>query len=189
MDQKLEEIRVTDDSLCSDLDQQLLARFSEIFAKDSLDDVVRGIRLVQSEIIPEDHSDECGEFWRSFVGFITDQKEFLDELLQNSDTLLAHSGRNMLLSDLDTDRVYRTIIDPLSNSRRLDILQAIQDGNIRFKELEETLSLRAGHLLYHLNPLKEADYVVQDEHKNYALSSKGRQMLNYLLGLYQKFEK
>jgi DNA-binding HxlR family transcriptional regulator len=189
MDQKLEEIRGSPTPLCSDLDTRLLSRFEEIFSKKSLVEVMKDLQSIQLEIVPENHEANCAEFWHSFIGFMGDQNEFLDELLQSSDPLLTHPGKSMQLSDLDSDRVYRTIIDPLSNSRRLDILQAIQDGNVRFKDLEETLALRAGHLLYHLNPLKEADYVVQDEHKNYDLSPKGRQMLNYLLGLYHKFEK
>jgi DNA-binding HxlR family transcriptional regulator len=80
-------------------------------------------------------------------------------------------------SDLNSELAYRQVIDPISNLKRLEILLAIRHGRKRFKELEDQLDLQAGHLIYHLNPLKSAQYVIQDEKKNYILTEKGLSIL------------
>ncbi|MEK9715701.1 MAG: winged helix-turn-helix domain-containing protein [Candidatus Heimdallarchaeota archaeon] len=91
-----------------------------------------------------------------------------------------NSKNRMILTDfsnVDPVIAYKQIIEPLSNQKRIEILIAIKKGKKRFRELETSLNLQAGHLIYHLNPLKEAKYIFQDEKKNYLLSEKAYAIL------------
>jgi len=92
-------------------------------------------------------------------------------------------------SNIDSDLAYQEIIDPLSNQKRLDILIAIYQNNKRFKELETALDLQAGHLIYHLNPLKASKYVRQDEKKNYFLTEKGETVLKLIRQIYRNYSE
>ena len=86
-------------------------------------------------------------------------------------------------SKVDPMKAYKQIIEPLSNQKRIEILIAIKKGKKRFRELETSLNLQAGHLIYHLNPLKEAQYIYQDEKKNYLLSDKAYAVLGTIKDL------
>ena len=93
------------------------------------------------------------------------------------------------LRQIDSSLAYAEIIDPISNQKRLEILLAIHQGNKRFKELEEELNLQAGHLIYHLNPLKKSNIVTQDPKKNYLLTDKGLAMLDAISKIYENFQQ
>ena len=93
------------------------------------------------------------------------------------------------LSSIDISTAYKSIIDPLSNQKRLEIMLAIHNKHTRFKELEGVLQLQAGHLIYHLNPLREGNYVGQDNQKNYLLTEKGTAVLEMIKYLYETYTK
>jgi DNA-binding HxlR family transcriptional regulator len=90
-------------------------------------------------------------------------------------------------TELDSVSAFHGVIDPISNLKRLEILLAIQHGRKRFKQLESDLDLQAGHLIYHLNPLKNASYVIQDDKKNYMLTKKGLSILAAISQIQQDF--
>ena len=97
-----------------------------------------------------------------------------------------NSNNKMIFTDfskVDPMKAYKQIIEPLSNQKRIEILIAIKKGKKRFRELETSLNLQAGHLIYHLNPLKEAQYIYQDEKKNYLLSDKAYAVLGTIKDL------
>ena len=97
-----------------------------------------------------------------------------------------NSNNKMMFTDfskVDPMKAYKQIIEPLSNQKRIEILIAIKKGKRRFRELETSLNLQAGHLIYHLNPLKEAQYIYQDEKKNYLLSDKAYAVLGTIKDL------
>lgn len=127
------------------------------------------------------HQEKCQEEWLFFIDLIERQKHNIQSLISKKPSF-DRSMSNQSVVDL-----YSQIIDPLSNIKRLEILVAIDNNAHRFKDLEKALDLQAGHLIYHLNPLKESGFVVQDEDKNYLLSNRGKVVLHGLKRIYSDF--
>ncbi len=74
------------------------------------------------------------------------------------------------------------ILTPLSNVIRLKILKNLSKGGKYYSQLEEATGIKAGHLLFHIEKLKEAVYVIQ-ENKKYLITLNGRKALNLVFGL------
>ena len=112
--------------------------------------------------------------------------KIINQFIEFIKTQNFNSNNKMMFTDfskVDPMKAYKQIIEPLSNQKRIEILIAIKKGKKRFRELETSLNLQAGHLIYHLNPLKEAQYIYQDEKKNYLLSDKAYAVLGTIKDL------
>ena len=112
--------------------------------------------------------------------------KIINQFIEFIKTQNFNSNNKMMFTDfskVDPMKAYKQIIEPLSNQKRIEILIAIKKGKKRFRELETSLNLQAGHLIYHLNPLKEAKYIYQDEKKNYLLSDKAYAVLGTIKDL------
>jgi len=74
------------------------------------------------------------------------------------------------------------ILTPLSNVIRLRILKYLSKGGKYYSQLEDSTGIKAGHLLFHIEKLKEAGFVIQ-ENKKYLITINGRKALNLISGL------
>ncbi|TFG28307.1 MAG: ArsR family transcriptional regulator [Promethearchaeota archaeon] len=74
------------------------------------------------------------------------------------------------------------LLTPLSNAVRLKILNTLSKGGKNYSQLEEATGIKAGHLLFHIDKLKEVEYIIQ-ENKKYLITMKGRKALNLISGL------
>ncbi|MFX1337468.1 MAG: winged helix-turn-helix domain-containing protein [Promethearchaeota archaeon] len=74
------------------------------------------------------------------------------------------------------------MLTPLSNVIRLQILKYLSKGGKYYTQLEELTGIKAGHLLFHIEKLMSAKFVIQ-ENKKYLITMKGRKALSLISGL------
>ncbi|KCZ70500.1 hypothetical protein ANME2D_02520 [Candidatus Methanoperedens nitroreducens] len=78
-----------------------------------------------------------------------------------------------------------TILEPLSNKQRLQILKAIAIETKTFSALSELTGLRGGNLLFHLQKLLESEMILQrHERGDYMITEKGFKVLKSISDMY-----
>lgn len=118
----------------------------------------------------------------------TEMFKLLKEIISNSRELSSRYLKELTLLKNDTDienineDKMMNILTPLSNSTRLKILYNLSKGGKYYSELEHLIGIKAGHLLFHIDRLKEAGYIDQ-ENKKYMITLNGRKALRLLSGL------
>jgi DNA-binding transcriptional ArsR family regulator len=80
------------------------------------------------------------------------------------------------------EELINNILTPLSNVIRLEILKHLSKGGKYYSQLEESTGIKAGHLLFHVEKLRDAKFVIQ-ENKKYLITMKGRRALSLISGL------
>jgi DNA-binding HxlR family transcriptional regulator len=95
-------------------------------------------------------------------------------------------SNNQTIDQLNPELTNDSIVNPISNKTRIQILQSIYRGENRFTDLSMNTGLEGGQLLYHLKKLIEAEYVYQTENKDYVLTTKGLKVLVMLAQLSQE---
>lgn len=110
--------------------------------------------------------------------------KLLKEILSNSRELTSRHLKELALMDNELDleeseEQINSLITPLSNVIRLKLLKNLSKGGKYYSQLEHLLGIRAGHLLFHIERLKEVDYIVQEE-KKYMITLKGRKIMAFL---------
>mgnify|MGYP001187211030 CR=1 FL=1 len=153
----------------TDLDE-IINLIEESIASNSMEGLIE--KLIVYVNTEKNYGDKSYELIKQFIDFIKNQNYNSNNKMKFTD-----------FSKVDPIKAYKQIIEPLSNQKRIEILIAIKKGKKRFRELETSLNLQAGHLIYHLNPLKEAQYIYQDEKKNYMLSDKAYAVLGIIKDL------
>lgn len=158
--------------------QDLIDTITEGLVNDNLGIIIKEL---SDFLVGED--DKC---MTQIQGLVIQLETYLNLINKESTSFKEHIQFSDL-SNLDTTEIYQQIIDPLSNLKRVDILMVIHNSKKRFKDLETELNLQGGHLIYHLNPLKEAKYVMQDAQKNYILTDKGNTILEAIKHIYETY--
>jgi hypothetical protein len=85
------------------------------------------------------------------------------------------------LEEMNEDLI-NNLLTPLSNVIRLQILKHLSKGGKYYSQLEVSTGIKAGHLLFHIEKLKDAKFVIQ-ENKKYLITIKGRKALSLISGL------
>jgi DNA-binding transcriptional ArsR family regulator len=117
-----------------------------------------------------------------------DTFKLLKDLIIDSKELSLKFLEELSLNDQQSDfeevneNKLNNLLTPLSNVVRLKILKNLSKGGKFYSQLEEATGIKAGHLLFHIEKLKEAKYVIQ-ENKKYLITIKGRKALNLISGL------
>jgi len=112
----------------------------------------------------------------------------LKDLISDSKELSSRYFEELSILEQETDieegneEQLNDILTPLSNVIRLKILKNLRSGGKYYTQLEDAIGIKAGHLLFHIEKLKEAEYVIQ-ENKKYLISMNGRKALNLITGL------
>lgn len=78
-----------------------------------------------------------------------------------------------------------TILEPLSNKQRLQILKAIAIETKTFSALSELTGLRGGNLLFHLQKLLDSEMILQrHERGDYMITDRGFKVLRSIGDMY-----
>lgn len=117
------------------------------------------------------------EPFRLLKDLIIDSKELSSRYFEEL-TLL---GQESDLEEANEEQL-NNILTPLSNVIRLKILKYLSKGGKYYSQLEESTGIKAGHLLFHIEKLKDAGFVIQ-ENKKYLITMNGRKALNLISGL------
>ncbi len=84
------------------------------------------------------------------------------------------------------EEIVREILEPVANTTRFQILQAVSSGTKTFTDLSGLTKLRGGNLLFHLKKLQDAGMVLQrHERGDYIIAEKGFRVLSAVRDLYE----
>ena len=84
--------------------------------------------------------------------------------------------------NLDIAFLVKSFLEPLANQKRLAILFSLYEGKKSFSQLSQLTTLKAGHLIFHLNKLLGARIVAQEGNKgDYIIMQSGIDAIRRLL--------
>jgi len=93
------------------------------------------------------------------------------------------------ISSIPEELTVKTVLEPLSNKQRLQILKSLSFETKTFTELSEITGLRGGNLLFHLQKLLAGDLIIQrHERGDYMITKKGYNLLLLLAKLMNNYE-
>lgn len=82
------------------------------------------------------------------------------------------------ISDIPDEYMVKSVLEPLSNKQRLQILKSMTSETKTFSALSELTGLRGGNLLFHIQKLLESDFILQrHERGDYMITKKGFNLL------------
>ncbi len=167
------------------------SRFSE-FLKDNADlikcdsvskEVIDEKRVELGEIRKSAPFDKC-DICFSEVNSLFDKQLSLISSLQIYST---NEEERTDISAIPEDIMVKSVLEPLSNKQRLQILKSMASETKTFSALSELTGLRGGNLLFHIQKLLENDLILQrHERGDYMITNKGFNLL-IMLADFQKF--
>lgn len=94
------------------------------------------------------------------------------------------------ISTIPEEVMVKSVLEPLSNKQRLQILKSMSSETMSFTALSELTGLRGGNLLFHLQKLLESDLILQrHERGDYMITEKGYNLLLMLSNFLKFLEK
>jgi len=85
------------------------------------------------------------------------------------------------ISAIPEELMVKSVLEPLSNKQRLQILKSMASETRTFSALSEITGLRGGNLLFHIQKLLETDLILQrHERGDYMITQKGFNLLKML---------
>ena len=93
------------------------------------------------------------------------------------------------ISAIPEEIIVKSILEPLSNKQRLQILKSMASDTMTFSALSQLTGLRGGNLLFHIQKLVECNLILQrHERGDYMITEKGFNLL-ILLTDFQKLQE
>lgn len=93
------------------------------------------------------------------------------------------------IAALETCAVMSEILEPVSNSQRLEMLRAVAFETKSFSAFSELTGLRGGNLLFHLQRLTDSGLILQQhERGDYMITEKGFKILQGLNEIYASLQ-
>jgi len=93
------------------------------------------------------------------------------------------------ISDIKIDAVMNEILEPVSNTHRLEILRAVAFEAKSFSAFSELTNLRGGNLLFHLQKLLDSGLILQmHERGDYVITDKGIRIIQGLQDVYSSLQ-
>lgn len=88
------------------------------------------------------------------------------------------------VSEMPVEFVVRTILEPLANKQRLQILKALAGETNTFSSLSELTDMRGGNLLFHINKLLKSGMILQRHDRgDYMITERGYTVLREITRL------
>ncbi len=80
--------------------------------------------------------------------------------------------------------IVENFLEPLSNPVRLKILIGLYEGKKNFSKLSQIMTLKGGHLIFHLKKLLNSKLIAQEDNKgDYIITTKGIEAIRKILFL------
>ena len=94
------------------------------------------------------------------------------------------------ISSIPEDIMVKSVLEPISNKQRLQILKSMAVETMTFTALSKLTGLRGGNLLFHIQKLLENDLILQrHERGDYMITEKGYNLLIMLSNFKKYLEK
>ena len=93
------------------------------------------------------------------------------------------------ISEISDELIVKSVLEPLSNKQRLQILKSMASETRTFSALSELTGLRGGNLLFHIQKLLENDLILQRHDRgDYMITKKGLNLLLVLVDINKLLE-
>lgn len=146
------------------------------------DEVITGKRDELSQIRKQVSFDNCDICFNEVNSLFEKQLNLIGSLqIYNS-----NDETKTEISAINEEDIVKTVLEPLSNRLRLQILKSMVFETRTFSALSELTGLRGGNLLFHIQKLLEGELIIQrHERGDYMITKKGFNLM-LLLADFQK---
>jgi hypothetical protein len=101
----------------------------------------------------------------------------------------ANEEKRSEISAIPEELMVKTVLEPLSNKQRLQILKSMASETKTFSAFSELTGLKGGNLLFHIQKLLENDLILQrHERGDYMITKKGFKLLIQLADIHKSLE-
>ena len=110
-------------------------------------------------------------------------------LVSSIKTYSTDNEKRTEIAEISDEDIVKTVLEPLSNKQRLQILKSMASETRTFSSLSELTGLRGGNLLFHLQKLLENDLIIQRHDRgDYMITKKGFNLLLVLVDVNKLLE-
>ncbi len=163
---------------CKSRFNNFLANNEELILQDNVsEDIISEKRAELDEIRKGAPFDKCNICF-SEVNSLFEKQLGLIRSLQIYST---NEEKRTEISAIPEELMVKSVLEPLSNKQRLQILKSMASETRTFSALSEITGLRGGNLLFHIQKLLETDLILQrHERGDYMITQKGFNLLKML---------
>ncbi|EKF84704.1 winged helix-turn-helix domain-containing protein [Methanobacterium formicicum] len=148
-------------------------------------EVITGKRDELSKIRKKASFDDCDICFKEVDSLFEKQLKLIGSLqIYNSNDEIKTE-----ISAINEEEIVKSVLEPLSNKLRLQILKSMASETHSFSALSELTGLRGGNLLFHIQKLMESDLIIQrHERGDYMITKKGFNLISLLSDFQQCLE-
>ena len=150
------------------------------------EDVIEEKKVELSEIQKGAPFDKCDICFTEVNTLFNKQLDLISSLQIYS----TNKEKGTEISTISEENIVKSVLEPLSNKQRLQILKSMASETRKFSTLSELTGLRGGNLLFHIQKLLETDLILQrHERGDYMITKKGFNLLTMLADFSKITEK
>jgi DNA-binding transcriptional ArsR family regulator len=172
---------------CKSRFSNFLANNEDIIKRDNVsEDVIEEKKVELSEIQKGAPFDKCDICFTEVNTLFNKQLDLISSLQIYS----TNKEKRTEISTIPEENIVKSVLEPLSNKQRLQILKSMASETRTFSTLSELTGLRGGNLLFHIQKLLETDLILQrHERGDYMITKKGFNLLIMLADFSKIMEK
>ncbi len=172
---------------CKSRFTNFLANNEDLIKRDNvLEDVIEEKKVELSEIQKGAPFDKCDICFTEVNTLFNKQLDLISSLQIYS----TNKEKGTEISTISEENIVKSVLEPLSNKQRLQILKSMASETRKFSTLSELTGLRGGNLLFHIQKLLETDLILQrHERGDYMITKKGFNLLTMLADFSKITEK
>jgi len=163
---------------CQSRFNNFLANNEDLILLDNVsNDIINEKKAELSEIRKGAPFDKCNVCFSEVNSLFEKQLSLISSLQIYS----TNEEKRTEISAISEEVMVKSVLEPLSNKQRLQILKSMASETRTFSSLSEITGLKGGNLLFHLQKLLETDLILQrHERGDYMITKKGFNLLMIL---------
>ena len=171
---------------CKSRFNEFLANNEDLILQDNVsNDIIDEKRAELGEIRKGAPFDKCNVCFSEVSSLFEKQLSLISSLQIYS----TNEEKRTEISAISEDIMVKSVLEPLSNKQRLQILKSMASETRTFSSLSEVTGLRGGNLLFHIQKLLKTDLILQrHERGDYMITKKGFNLL-MILADFQKINE
>ncbi len=160
---------------CKSRFTNFLANNEDLIKRDNVsEDVIEKKKVELSEIQKGAPFDKCDICFTEVNTLFNKQLDLISSLQIYS----TNKEKKTEISTISEENIVKSVLEPLCNKQRLQILKSMTSETRNFSTLSELTGLRGGNLLFHIQKLLETDLILQrHERGDYMITKKGFNLL------------
>ena len=160
---------------CKSKFTNFLANNENLIMQDNVpEDVIEEKKAELSEIRKGAPFEKCDICFSEVNSLFNKQLDLINSLQIYS----TNKEKRNEISAIPEEHIVKSVLEPLSNKQRLQILKSMASETRTFSALSELTGLRGGNLLFHIQKLLETDLILQrHERGDYMITKKGFNLL------------